>query len=38
MAVLGKANFHTADIWRLKKNQLCKKDQGEITDSNFNFF
>ena len=29
MAVLRKANFHSVDIWRLMKNQSCKKDQGE---------
>ena len=29
MAELRKANFHSVDIFKLIKNQSCKKDQGE---------
>ena len=29
MEVLRKANVHSGDIWRLMKNQTCKKDLAE---------
>ena len=38
MAMLRKANFHSVDIYRLMKNQSCKKRSRRKTDSNFNLF
>ena len=38
MAVLKKANFHSVDICRLKKNQSFKIRSRRKTYSNFNFF
>ena len=38
MAVSRKANFHSGDICRLMKNQLCKNRSRRKSDPNYNFF